>query len=186
MFASIGEITPPCGVPSVTSRREPFSRTPAFSHLSIIRRITPSVTRWSRMARSSECGIESKYLRTSTSITQYCPRRVITPNSSRSAWCAERPARKPYEQGRKFLFLDSSVFAVFHPACALLQSRFVCILADPFGAGGLVGHWFSPRLAPLPSFGSPCARLSTRGSTVRSVHLPIPESAGLYVYAHAV
>jgi hypothetical protein len=35
----------------------------AFSHLSIIRRMTPSVTRRSRMSRSCECGIESKYLR---------------------------------------------------------------------------------------------------------------------------
>jgi hypothetical protein len=38
----------PCGEPSVAWCRRPSSRTPAFSHLSIIRRITPSVTRWSR------------------------------------------------------------------------------------------------------------------------------------------
>ena len=37
-----GEITPPCGEPSVAWRRRPLSRTPAFNHLSIIRRITQS------------------------------------------------------------------------------------------------------------------------------------------------
>ena len=72
MFERIGEMTPPCGVPSVTKCRSPSSRTPALSHLPIIRRITPSVTRWSRIARRWECGIESKYLRISTSSTQYC------------------------------------------------------------------------------------------------------------------
>jgi hypothetical protein len=59
MFERQGEITPPCGEPSVAWRRRPSSRTPAFSHLSIIRRITPSVTRWSRKSRRWECGIES-------------------------------------------------------------------------------------------------------------------------------
>src|SRR5215471_11025203 len=39
-FESIGEITPPCGVPLVPKCRSPFSSTPALSHLSIIRRIT--------------------------------------------------------------------------------------------------------------------------------------------------
>src|SRR6516162_8710709 len=42
----------------------PSSTAPAFSHLSIILRMTPSVTRWSRNVRRWECGIESKYLRT--------------------------------------------------------------------------------------------------------------------------
>ena len=51
MFERQGEITPPCGEPSVAWRRRPSSRAPAFSHLSIIRRITPSVTRWSRKSR---------------------------------------------------------------------------------------------------------------------------------------
>src|SRR6266404_3011280 len=37
MFEKQGEITPPCGEPSVAWRRRPSSRTPAFSHLSIIR-----------------------------------------------------------------------------------------------------------------------------------------------------
>src|SRR5262249_19788728 len=46
-----GEITPPCGEPSVVWRRTPSSRIPAFSHLSIIRRITPSMTRRSRKSR---------------------------------------------------------------------------------------------------------------------------------------
>jgi hypothetical protein len=44
MFERQGEITPPWGEPSVAWRRRPSSRTPAFSHLSIIRRITPSET----------------------------------------------------------------------------------------------------------------------------------------------
>src|ERR1700752_554666 len=44
---------------------KPSSTAPAFSHLSIIRRITPAVTRWSRNARRWEYGIESKYLRMS-------------------------------------------------------------------------------------------------------------------------
>src|SRR6516225_4870754 len=57
MFERIGEITPPCGEPSVAWRSSPSSRTPAFSHLSIILRITPSVTRLSRKARRCECGV---------------------------------------------------------------------------------------------------------------------------------
>src|SRR5215468_3149975 len=48
------------GVPLVPKCRSPFSSTPALSHLSIIRRITPSVTRWSRKARSLSWGMESK------------------------------------------------------------------------------------------------------------------------------
>jgi hypothetical protein len=56
MFERQGAITPPCGEPSVAWRKRPSSRTPAFSHSSIIRRITPSVTRWSRKSRSWECG----------------------------------------------------------------------------------------------------------------------------------
>src|SRR5271166_484761 len=69
-FERQGEITPPCGEPSVVRLRRPSSTAPAFSHLSIIRRITPSVTRWSRNARRWEWGIESKYLRMSMSSTQ--------------------------------------------------------------------------------------------------------------------
>src|SRR4051812_44350616 len=41
----------PLGDPWVGRCRRPSSRTPAFSHLSIIRRMTPSVTRWSRKSR---------------------------------------------------------------------------------------------------------------------------------------
>src|SRR6476620_6263245 len=55
MFERIGEITPPCGEPSVAWRSSPSSRTPAFSQLSIVLRITPSVTRLSRKARRCEC-----------------------------------------------------------------------------------------------------------------------------------
>src|SRR3954470_23417785 len=69
-FERQGEITPPCGEPSVVRRRKPSSTAPAFSHLSIILRMTPSVTRWSRNARRWECEIESKYLRMSISSTQ--------------------------------------------------------------------------------------------------------------------
>src|SRR3954462_2954950 len=45
--------------------------TPAVSHLSIIRRITPSVTRWSRKARRWQWAMVSKYFCMSTSKTQY-------------------------------------------------------------------------------------------------------------------
>src|SRR4029077_17325065 len=69
-FCVQGVITPPCGEPSVVRRKEPSSTAPAFSHLSIILRMTPSVTRWSRNARRWECEIESKYLRMSISSTQ--------------------------------------------------------------------------------------------------------------------
>ena len=70
LFERQGEITPPCGEPSVVRRKKPSSTAPAFSHLSIILRMTPSVTRWSRNARRWECEIESKYLRMSISSTQ--------------------------------------------------------------------------------------------------------------------
>jgi len=46
-----------------------YWRGKVFNHLSIIRRITPSVTRWPRKSRSRECGIESKYFSMSISIT---------------------------------------------------------------------------------------------------------------------
>ena len=42
-FERQGEITPPCGEPSVVRRKKPSSTAPAFSHLSIILRMTPSV-----------------------------------------------------------------------------------------------------------------------------------------------
>src|SRR5574340_599982 len=51
MFESSGEITPPWGVPPVVRVRTPLSSAPAFNHLSIIFRTTPSVTRWSRNLR---------------------------------------------------------------------------------------------------------------------------------------
>src|SRR6516225_6666810 len=73
MFDRQGEITPPCGEPSVAWRRSPSSSTPAFSHLSIILRMTPSVTRLSRNERRWECEIESKYFSMSKSITQRSP-----------------------------------------------------------------------------------------------------------------
>jgi hypothetical protein len=70
-LAAAGEITPPCGEPSVVRRRRPSSTAPAFSHLStIILRMTPSVTLRSRNARRSEWGFESKYLLMSISTTQ--------------------------------------------------------------------------------------------------------------------
>jgi hypothetical protein len=75
----------------------------------IIRRMTPFVTRWLRIARSWWCGIESKYLRMSTSSTQCCRRTVMTPDRCRSAWCAERPGRNPYEQDRKSSGHDSKL-----------------------------------------------------------------------------
>src|SRR5215831_17900937 len=59
-FDRQGEITPPCGEPSVAWRRSPSSSTPAFSHLSIILRMTPSVTRLSRNERKWECEIDPK------------------------------------------------------------------------------------------------------------------------------
>src|SRR6202051_4692512 len=71
MFERQGEITPPCGEPSVAWRRRPSSRTPAFSHLSIIRRMTPSVTRRSRKSRRWRCEIESKYFSMSMSSPQH-------------------------------------------------------------------------------------------------------------------
>src|ERR1035437_460650 len=72
IFERQGEITPPCGEPSVAWCKRPSSRTPAFSHLSIIRRMTPSVTRRSRKSRRWECGIESKYFSMSISSTHRC------------------------------------------------------------------------------------------------------------------
>ena len=71
MFERQGEITPPCGEPSVAWRKSPSSRTPAFSHLSIIRRMTPSVN--SSVEERPEGGSaesNSKYLTMSISSTQ--------------------------------------------------------------------------------------------------------------------
>ena len=51
MFASRGEITPPCGVPASGYAKFPSSSTPAFSHFPISRRSTPSRTRRRRNVR---------------------------------------------------------------------------------------------------------------------------------------
>lgn len=64
------EITPPRVEPSVVRRRSPSSTAPAFSHLSVVLRMTPSVALRSTNVRTSECGIESKYLGISISSTQ--------------------------------------------------------------------------------------------------------------------
>src|SRR5688572_26910418 len=60
MFASIGEMTPPCGVPASGWCIHPSSSTPAFSHLSIARRTTPSRISRSRKTLRWPCSIVSK------------------------------------------------------------------------------------------------------------------------------
>src|ERR1035438_662228 len=47
MFASSGEITPPCGVPTLVSDHWPSSDTPAFNHFWIRRTMRGSPTRCS-------------------------------------------------------------------------------------------------------------------------------------------
>ena len=100
-------MTPPCGVPVSEWLSCCPSRTPAASHLSMLRRITPSRTRWSRIVRSWECASESKKLLMSTSSTQPPPPSKSTLPRLASAVCAESartdsrasspesPARRP-------------------------------------------------------------------------------------------
>src|SRR5262245_41554065 len=140
MFERQGEITPPCGEPSVVRCKRPSSTAPAFTHLTSIRRMTPSVTFRSRKARRCVCGIESKYLRISRSITQYRCRDQIACRRSRSAWWAERPGRKPYEQGRNSCSYTASS-TIVTARCATLSSKdgthqANCTISQPtFGNG---------------------------------------------------
>ncbi len=75
---SSGETTPPCGVPVSGCVSTPASMTPAFSHLSIARRSTPSRTLWSRKPRRCPWSKESKNPLMSTSSTHpaSCPPTV--------------------------------------------------------------------------------------------------------------
>src|ERR1700722_2612655 len=98
MLANRGEITPPCGEPVVGYVTVPSSQTPAFSHLPISRRSTPSRTL--RLSISRKCVLSkvSKNFRISTSSTQPPPRSIDLRHRSSSATCADRLGRKPYEQ----------------------------------------------------------------------------------------
>ena len=81
MFASSGEITPPCGVPCF-ERLPPvylgrpcssFSSTGTFSHILIRCSTFRSATRLAMLVISSACGIVSKYLERSASTTSVLP-----------------------------------------------------------------------------------------------------------------
>src|ERR1035441_1392967 len=60
MFASSGEITAPCGVPTLVSDHWPSSDTPAFNHFWIRRSIRGSATRCSTNFTAHSCDKLSK------------------------------------------------------------------------------------------------------------------------------
>ena len=101
MFESSGEITPPWGVPPVVRVRTPLSSTPAFNHLSIIFRTTPSVTRWSR--NLSQVRVVDGVEVFGDIDVHHPPQPLLhepVRNARRASW-AERPGRKPNEHGKK-------------------------------------------------------------------------------------
>src|SRR5680860_754979 len=63
MFARSGDITAPCGVPTVVRDRFPSSDTPALSHFLIRRSIRGSAMRWVRYFNNHSCEIVSKKTR---------------------------------------------------------------------------------------------------------------------------
>ena len=77
MFAKSGEITAPCGVPSVPPVHAPSSMTPAFSHLATSRSTRRSPIRCSRNRIIQSWLMQSKKDRMSASRTQFTCRRLI-------------------------------------------------------------------------------------------------------------
>lgn len=71
-------------VPPVVRRRTPFSSTPAFSHLSIILRTMPSVTRWSRNRRRCAWSMVSKDYSTDYPPPRSSSRRLSQSGNHRS------------------------------------------------------------------------------------------------------
>src|SRR5215213_1180361 len=73
MFASSGEITPPCGVPFSTSHWSISPITPALRNASIMPSTRPSAMCFATSAISRPCGMASKYPRMSMSTTWTWP-----------------------------------------------------------------------------------------------------------------
>ncbi len=73
-----------------------------------------------------------------------------------------------------------------HPASSTIQCRFVNRFAGSIVPSRVSHHWFSPRDAPLPSFGSRRARFPALGSTMRALRLPMHASTAAYWFAAAV
>jgi len=69
MFASSGEMTPPCGVPSDVSKYCIPSITPAFNHARTCRRMVGNVF---NLLSSASWSMRSKHLAISASSTYFC------------------------------------------------------------------------------------------------------------------
>src|ERR1700757_3479308 len=106
MFASNGEITAPCGVPTLVSDHCPSSDTPAFSHFWINRSILESAIRRSTNSTSFSWLMLSKKPRMSASKIQFTLFITIPAVRASSASCAPRPGRKTIREPEKVLFIN--------------------------------------------------------------------------------
>src|SRR6266849_4837669 len=93
MFASRGEATPPCGVPTSGRITSPSSITPAFSHLPIRRITRRSPTRCSTKRINHSWSTASKNPAMSASNTQFT---LVLPIPTASASRPD-PVREPEE-----------------------------------------------------------------------------------------
>src|SRR5713101_7495931 len=106
MFASSGEATDPCGVPTSVFDHSPSSDTPAFSHFRIRRSILRSATRCSTNLTSHWWDRLSKKPRTSASSIQFTFFRMSPTHSASKASCWLRPGRNPLGEPQEILFVN--------------------------------------------------------------------------------
>ena len=101
MFAKSGEMTPPCGVPESGVANAPFlhhAGVEPLAHQSNQHSIAYPLAEYLLKLGAID-GIEESLdirLQHPTSVHS-----IITSRKAYSAWCADLPGRKPYEQSRK-------------------------------------------------------------------------------------
>jgi len=95
MFASSGDITPPCGVPSDVENNCFPSITPAFNQARTCRRMVGNVFNF---MSSASWSMRSKHLAISAS-SKYFGFALIAKNIASIASWHERPVLNPYELG---------------------------------------------------------------------------------------
>lgn len=101
MFPKIGDRVEPCAVPSCGSVDSSPSRTPTGKHWPTSRMNDSSATRCRSISINLVRSKLSKKDRMSASSTQFIGLRITAASTARSASCALRPGRKPYEQSKK-------------------------------------------------------------------------------------
>ena len=108
--------------PGVSGLSSPPSSTPAFIHLPITLLITPSRTLRSRKLLKVPWSRVSKKLEMSASSTQPPFTSISRFHRLSSAWCADRPGLKPYEQSQKSCSYTASR-TISTALCRILSSK---------------------------------------------------------------